>query len=90
MTDVTTLVLGDGDTTTVVLASDATVVSVTDAGAESTEITFVGEIGPQGPQGEGSEEAIALLEAHLADTTPHTAYDVDIPSLSLIFENHLV
>ena len=30
------------------------------------------------------------VEAHRVDPLPHPAYDVDIPDLSLIFENHLV
>lgn len=30
-----------------------------------------------------------LLEEHVADTTPHPAYD-DLPSLSLLFQNGLV
>lgn len=32
----------------------------------------------------------ASLTAHINSPTPHPAYDVDIPSLSLIFENGLV
>lgn len=32
----------------------------------------------------------AALEAHKANATPHTAYDADIPTLRLIFENHLI
>ena len=31
-----------------------------------------------------------LLEAHVSDTTPHPAYDKDLQSLAIIFENGLV
>lgn len=30
------------------------------------------------------------LAAHVVDETPHPAYDVDLPSLTLIYENHLI
>jgi hypothetical protein len=30
------------------------------------------------------------LDEHLASETPHDAYDVDMPSLTLIFENGLI
>ena len=45
-----------------------------------------GPVGPQGPQGESGAAAVAT---HIADTTPHPAYD-DLPSLSLLFENGIV
>lgn len=32
----------------------------------------------------------AALESHINATEPHPAYDVDIPRLDLIFENHLI
>lgn len=32
----------------------------------------------------------AALADHIADPTPHAAYDDDLPSLSLIFDNHLL
>lgn len=32
----------------------------------------------------------SAIEAHVEAPTPHKAYDVDMPSLSIIFENGLV
>jgi hypothetical protein len=43
-----------------------------------------GQPGPQGPEG-----GTADLQSHIDSETPHPAYD-DMPSLSLIFENHLL
>jgi hypothetical protein len=43
--------------------------------------------GPPGPPGSGNDGG--LLATHIADETPHPAYD-DLPSLKLLFENGLV
>lgn len=58
------------------------------------KVTGSGARGPQGPPGEVTtdqmDEAIGTaLQAHINDPLPHPAYD-DIPSLTLIFENHLI
>lgn len=42
--------------------------------------------GSPGPPG---ESGLGALQAHIEDSTPHPAYD-DLPSLSLLFENHLI
>lgn len=34
-----------------------------------------------------AEYVQAQLQAHREEPTPHTAYDVDIPSLSILFQN---
>lgn len=49
----------------------------------------VGPQGPQGPQGPIGPSNIEVINAHIADETPHAAYD-DIPSLTLLFENGIV
>lgn len=45
-----------------------------------------GPPGPPGPAGSGE----MLLEMHINSATPHPAYDVDMPTLNLLFENGLV
>lgn len=64
-------------------------VTVTESPVEVIEV-LVGDIqgppGPQGPPGESEGETVAL---HLMDPTPHPVYD-DMPSLVLIYENHLI
>lgn len=47
-------------------------------------VTQVPGVGPQGPEG-GHD----LLDAHLADDTPHPPYD-DMPDLTLLFNNALI
>lgn len=42
-----------------------------------------GAPGPPGP------DTVAAIADHVADSTPHPAYD-DIPSMTLVFENGLV
>ncbi len=42
------------------------------------------------PTGVGEAELSAAITAHVEADTPHPAYDVDLPSLSLIFENHII
>ena len=32
----------------------------------------------------------AMMEAHINDPTPHPAYDTNMPSLKILFENGLV
>lgn len=65
-----------------------------------------GPQGPQGPPGPVAdpetigqaideyldENPIAdeVIEQHVNDPDPHPAYDDDLPSLTLIFENHLI
>jgi len=49
-----------------------------------------GPQGPQGPPGPDTEDALQILDDHIENTQPHPAYDVDLPSLTLIFENNLV
>lgn len=34
-----------------------------------------------------AEYVQAAIQAHRVEPTPHTAYDVDIPSLSILFQN---
>lgn len=61
------------------------------AGAVVSSAPFVLVQGPPGPPGESGNvaEMTALLAGHVADETPHAAYD-DIPTLRLLFENGLV
>lgn len=47
-----------------------------------------GPIGPVGPQGLKGEDADSLVNLHIEDETPHSAYD-DMPNLTLLFENGL-
>lgn len=47
-----------------------------------------GPEGPIGPQGLKGEDADDLLNLHIEDGTPHSAYD-DMPNLTLLFENGL-
>lgn len=52
-----------------------------------------GPPGPPGPSG-SSPEALAdtinaFLDAHRNEPTPHAAYDIDMPDLTLILENGL-
>lgn len=68
-----------------------------------TQLPGVGARGPAGPEGPAGPagldtaavtslaQAIAAdaIAAHVVDAEPHPAYD-DIPSLTLIFENHLI
>lgn len=51
------------------------------------EVVTVVEQGPQGRDGDAATGE--ALDGHIADTTPHPAYD-DLPALTLIFENGLV
>ena len=37
-----------------------------------------------------AEYVQAQIQAHRVEPTPHTAYDVDIPSLSILFQNGIV
>ncbi|AXC36149.1 hypothetical protein SEA_FORK_41 [Microbacterium phage Fork] len=37
-----------------------------------------------------AEYVQAAIQAHRIESTPHTAYDVDIPSLSILFQNGIV
>lgn len=60
----------------------AAVLQVVEPGARGPR----GLPGPMGPPDTLAEEEIA---EHLADPTPHPAYD-DQPDLVLIFENHLI
>lgn len=53
---------------------------------ETNSSILLGSSGPQGPKGDLDTAAI---NAHIANATPHPAYD-DTPSLSLVFENGLV
>lgn len=48
--------------------------------------------GSGGGSGDGvpAEFVASLIAAHEADTTPHPSYDVDLPSLTVLFENGLV
>jgi hypothetical protein len=46
-----------------------------------------GPVGPRGPAGDANDGG--ALATHIADETPHPAYD-DLPSLRLLFENGLV
>lgn len=58
----------------------------------ATQAVSVVNAGPQGPPGvpgQDGEDGTAAVVAHIADTTPHPAYD-DTPSLTLIFENGLI
>lgn len=43
-----------------------------------------------GDPGAGSGDASAALLAHINAAEPHPAYDVDMPSLTLLFENGLL
>ena len=45
--------------------------------------------GPKGDKGDPGDVDNALLTLHVEATEPHPAYDNDIPSLALIFENGL-
>lgn len=45
--------------------------------------------GVPGPAGQDGESDSGLVTVHIADTTPHPAYD-DLPSLTLLFENGLI
>lgn len=45
--------------------------------------------GPVGPIGPAGADGTAAVIEHIADVTPHPAYD-DLPSLTLQFENGLV
>lgn len=45
--------------------------------------------GVPGPQGVPGISTAGLVDAHIADATPHPAYD-DLQSLTLLFENGLV
>ncbi len=73
------------DTISVVVDGDPVTVVVDAATIQTIEVntTAVGPIGPQGLPG-----ADADVTTHVADTTPHPAYD-DLPSLSLLFESQL-
>lgn len=44
-------------------------------------------LGSDSPGDPGDPQA---LQDHIDDPTPHEAYDIDIPSLSVLFENGLV
>lgn len=55
-----------------------------------------GQPGPPGPAGDSGanpefviETVEAAISTHVTDPTPHTAYDDDMPSFSVIFENGL-
>lgn len=37
----------------------------------------------------GNGDSSVALQAHINSDTPHPAYDVDLPSLTLLFENGL-
>lgn len=53
----------------------------------------IGPMGPPGPPGPpGAAEGIGatIFNAHINNPTPHPAYDQDIVSLTLLFENGLV
>lgn len=51
---------------------------------EATVLTLTGAI-----TGGGGGPSSGELAAHVADTTPHPAYD-DLPSLTLLFQNGLI
>lgn len=48
-----------------------------------------GDKGDPGERGEKGDSDLAAINNHIADTTPHPAYD-DLPSLTLQFENGLI
>jgi hypothetical protein len=60
-----------------------------DVVVESAEVGLVGPRGPVGPPGPATPGDLAAINAHIADATPHPAYD-DLPSLTLLLENGLI
>lgn len=62
------------------------VLRVSPARPAQVRIQQAGIVGPRGASG---PEAQALI-AHIADPQPHPAYDLDMPDLTVLFENRLI
>lgn len=60
---------------------------VSDAAIEDAVTRYFEENPVSGVTAEYVQNAI---QAHREEPTPHTAYDVDIPSLSILFQNGIV
>jgi len=76
-----------GGVDTIVRMGDVVVPSVRVSPSSYGTIQVQGGVpGPPGANGASADGAVAL---HIADTTPHPAYD-DLPSMVLLFENGLV
>lgn len=71
-------VLGNGEPG---YETDTNLIKVGDGISSWTSLEYLGTVG-----GEGNP---ADLIAHINNATPHKAYDVDLPSLSTLFENGL-
>jgi hypothetical protein len=92
--------LGLEETYIEVVAPDLPIVDV--AAPEPSSLVVVAVEGPPGPQGPIGPSGTAgdfiqiqnmidnSISTHVADPEPHPAYDVDMPSLVLIFENGLI
>jgi hypothetical protein len=52
----------------------------------SPAVIVVPVTGPAGPADSGALDALA---GHIASPTPHPAYDTDLQSLTIVFENGL-
>jgi hypothetical protein len=72
-------------TTGVTVTVDRPQLTISMAPPAGPNILVLPKAGPQGPPGAGTAE----LEAHINSPTPHPAYDTDMQSLSVVFENGL-
>lgn len=87
-----------GDGTTVVFTSPD-LPSIVMADPVPDTVSLVPVAGPKGDKGDpGSLDDLAVVQnmidasvsSHINDPEPHPAYDVDMPSLVLLFENGLL
>lgn len=67
------------------------VFTVSAAPVMPVSVTIGGVQGPAGaPGASGADAGAVALAAHVASSTPHPAYDLDMQDLSTLFENGLI